>query len=103
MDFNKVLEYHIAKKADITVVVKEMSDNADVDRYGVVRMNDDGRIEEFEEKPMVAKSKTVSCGIYVIRRRQLIELIEKSAEEGRHDLVQDILIRYKDVKENIRV
>ncbi len=98
MDFNKVLEYHIAKKADITVVVKEMSDNADVDRYGVVRMNDDGRIEEFEEKPMVAKSKTVSCGIYVIRRRQLIELIEKSAEEGRHDLVQDILIRYKDVK-----
>ena len=98
MDFNKVLEYHIAKKADITVVVKEMPEDADVDRYGVVRMNDDGRIEEFEEKPMVARSKTVSCGIYVIRRRQLIELIEKSAEEGRHDLVQDILIRYKDVK-----
>lgn len=98
MDYNKVLEYHIAKKADVTVVVKEMPEDADVDRYGVVRMNDDGRIEEFEEKPMVARSKTVSCGIYVIRRRQLIELIEKSAEEGRHDLVQDILIRYKDVK-----
>ena len=98
MDFNKVLEYHIAKKADITVAVKEMPSDANVDRYGVVRMNDDGRIEEYEEKPVVAKSKTVSCGIYVIRRRQLIELIEKSAEEGRHDLVQDILIRYKDLK-----
>ena len=98
MDFNKVLEYHIAKKADITVVGKEMPSDANVDRYGVVRMNDDGRIEEYEEKPVVAKSKTVSCGIYVIRRRQLIELIEKSAEEGRHDLVQDILIRYKDLK-----
>lgn len=98
MDFNKLLEYHIAKKADITIAVKEMPENADVDRYGVVKMNDDGRIEEFEEKPMVAKSRTVSCGIYVIRRRQLIELIEKSAEEGRHDLVQDILIRYKDLK-----
>ena len=98
MDYNKVLEYHIAKKADITVVVKDMPEDANVDRYGVVKMNDDGRIEEFEEKPMVAKSKTVSCGIYVIRRRQLIELIEKSAEEGRHDFVQDILIRYKDLK-----
>ena len=41
---------------------------------------------------------TISCGIYVIRRRQLIELIEQSIEEGRHDFVRDVLIRYKDVK-----
>ena len=82
MDYNKILEYHIAKKADITIVVKDMPDDADVDRYGVVGMNDDGRIVQFEEKPMVAKSKTVSCGIYVIRRRQLIELIEALRREG---------------------
>ena len=101
MDYNKVLEYHIAKKADITVVVKDMPvDTADseIERFGTVKMNEDYRIEEFEEKPMVVKSKTVSCGIYVIRRRQLIELLEKCAEEGRYDFVQDILIRYKDVK-----
>lgn len=40
----------------------------------------------------------VSTGIYIIRRRQLIELIEKAAEEERHDFVTDILIRYKNVK-----
>ena len=34
----------------------------------------------------------------MIRRRQLIELLEKSAEEGRYDIVNDILIRYKNVK-----
>ena len=98
MNYNKVLEYHIAKKADITVVCKDMPLDTDMERYGTVKMNEDCRIEEFEEKPMVAKSHTVSCGIYVIRRRQLIELLEKSAEEGRYDFVQDILIRYKDVK-----
>lgn len=98
MNYNKVLEYHIAKKADITVVCKDMPLDTDIERYGTVKMNEDCRIEEFEEKPMVAKSHTVSCGIYVIRRRQLIELLEKSAEEGRYDFVQDILIRYKDVK-----
>ena len=43
----------------------------------VLRMNEDCRIEEFEEKPMVSTYNTVSTGIYVIRRRQLIELIEK--------------------------
>lgn len=98
LDYNKVLEYHIEKKADITVVCKDMPENVNVERYGVIKMNEESRIEEFEEKPMVAKTNTVSCGIYVIRRRLLIELIEASYEEGRYDLVADILIRYKGMK-----
>ncbi|MCQ2517875.1 MAG: glucose-1-phosphate adenylyltransferase subunit GlgD [Lachnospiraceae bacterium] len=98
MDYNKVLEYHIAKKADITVVCKNMPEGTNVDRYGVVRMDEDNRIEEFEEKPVVANGNTISCGIYVIRRRLLIELIEKCNEEGRYDFVADILIRYRGMK-----
>ncbi|MCR4923331.1 MAG: glucose-1-phosphate adenylyltransferase subunit GlgD [Lachnospiraceae bacterium] len=98
MDYNKVLEYHIDKKADITVVCTELPNGQDSERFGIVKMDSDNRIENFDEKPMVAKSNMVSCGIYVIRRRQLIELIEKSAEEERYDFVRDILIRYTDVK-----
>ncbi len=98
LDYNKILEYHIAKKADITVVCKEIPSDEDVTRFGVLKMNEDCRIEQFEEKPMTSDSNTISCGIYVIRRRQLIELIEKSAEEGRFDFVRDVLIRYKGVK-----
>ncbi|MDO4283731.1 MAG: glucose-1-phosphate adenylyltransferase subunit GlgD [Eubacteriales bacterium] len=98
LDYNKVLEYHISKKADITVVCKDMPADRHLERYGVLKMNEESRIEEFEEKPIVAKSNTISCGIYVFRRRQLIELLEKSQEEGRNDLVQDILIRYKNMK-----
>ncbi len=98
MDYNKVLNYHIEKKADITVVCKDMPPDADITRFGVVKTNDDGRITEFEEKPMVADSNTISCGIYVVRRRQLIELIEKSAAEDRYDFVQDILVRYRGIK-----
>ena len=56
------------------------------------------RIVEFDEKPMVTQSTTISTGIYVIRRRQLIELIEKCGQEDRHDFVKDILIRYKNLK-----
>ena len=98
LDYNKVLEYHIARKADITVVCKQLLPQEDVTRFGVLKMNEECRIEQFEEKPMAADSNTISCGIYVIRRRQLIELIEKSAEEGRFDFVRDVLIRYKSVK-----
>ena len=97
-DYNKILDYHIAKKADITVVCKDMPQGVDVSRYGVVRMNEDARIIEFEEKPMMASSNTISTGIYVIRRRQLIEMLERCAEEERYDFVSDILIRYKNLK-----
>lgn len=98
MDYNELLEYHIEKKADITVVCKEMGQEEDVSRFGVVRMNEDSRIIEFEEKPMVAQSNTISAGIYVLRRRQLIEMLERCAEENRFDFVTDILIRYKNMK-----
>lgn len=98
MDYNKVLEFHIAKRADITVVCTTCRDQAEVERFGVLRMNDDCRIEEFEEKPIVSSYNTVSTGIYVVRRRQLIELIERAAQEGRNDFVNDILIRYKNLK-----
>jgi glucose-1-phosphate adenylyltransferase len=98
LDFNKVLEYHIAKRADITVVCKDLPAGTDVSRFGVVTMNEDSRIMSFEEKPMASQSNTISTGIYIIRRRQLIELIEKCAEEERFDFVNDILIRYKGIK-----
>ncbi len=98
LDYNKLLEYHIAKKADITVVCKTLRQDEDATRFGTVKMNEDMRIEEFEEKPMIALSNTISTGIYVIRRRLLIDLIEHSAEEERYDFVTDILIRYKKLK-----
>ena len=82
LDYNKVLEYHIAKRADVTVVCTTCRDQNEVERFGVIRMNEDCRVEEFEEKPMVSAYNTVSTGIYVIRRRQLIELIEKAAQDG---------------------
>ncbi|BFL48771.1 glucose-1-phosphate adenylyltransferase subunit GlgD [Lactonifactor longoviformis] len=97
LDYNKVLEYHIAKRADVTVVCTDVN-GEDTSRFGVLKMNEDCRIEEFDEKPMVSYSNTISTGIYVIRRRQLIELIEKCAQEDRHDFVKDILIRYKNLK-----
>ena len=99
MDYNKVLEDHIAKKADITVVYKEMSsDEDDLTRFGILKVDEKGRVTDFEEKPLVAKQNLVSTGIYVIRRRQLIELIEKAHSEHRNDFVQDILVRYKEQK-----
>ena len=98
LDFNEVLSYHIAKRADITIVTKQIEKNEDATRFGIIRTGADGRVIEFEEKPVETQETKISTGIYVIRRRQLIELIERSMEEERHDFVKDILIRYKNIK-----
>lgn len=98
LDYDEVLNYHIEKDADITLVVKEMPLSEDLQRYGLVKVNENGKIIEFREKPMVTSSPLVSIGVYVMRRRMLIEMLEACNEEGRFDFVNDILIRYKDVK-----
>lgn len=99
MDYEKIIDYHVEKRADITVVVKDMTDSEDdLHRFGLVRMAEDNRITSFEEKPLVTETNTASVGVYVIRRRLLMEMIQKAHDEGRVDFVQDIIVRYKDVK-----
>ncbi len=98
IDFNAVLDYHVQKQANITVVCAHAPENDDINRFGVVKMAEDGHITDFEEKPMLAHSNIVSTGIYVIRRRTLIELLEQCNREGRYNFVTDILIRYLGMK-----
>lgn len=97
IDYNKVLEYHIQKKADITVVCKAITDE-NLHRFGLVTTDENSRIIDFEEKPLVPSGNLVSTGIYILRRRLLIELIEASALEERYDFVNDILIRHRKQK-----
>ena len=98
MDYEDVLQYHIEKNADITIVCKDLPPEENACRFGTVKLDEDMRVLELEEKPMVATTKTVSTGIYIIRRRLLIELIEQCIEDERYDFVSDILIRYRNVK-----
>ena len=94
LDYNKVLEYHIDKGADVTIVCKGIGPDTDINRFGVIDTDDDNRITSFEEKPIEGSGKFVSAGIYIVRRRLLIDLIEEAADEERHDLVSDIFVRH---------
>ncbi len=100
LDFNKLIEYHINKKADVTVVCRRADPQTDITRYGIISADEDKKITSFDEKPFFCRESEplLSMGIYVIRRRQLIELIEKTVEEERYDFVRDIIVRYTNVK-----
>ncbi len=96
MDYNEVINYHKEKEAHITVVCRDMKEG-NLSKYGVMKLNDDNRILEYEEKPLDTKNDVISLAIYVIRRELLIQLLKDAHNEGRHDFVQDIVIRQRRV------
>ncbi len=97
IDYNQVLSYHVDKRADITIICKRV-ENEDLSRFGVVQIDEENRITDLEEKPISPMGNLVSTGIYVIRRRLLIELLEEIIKEERYDLVTDVIIRYRKQK-----
>lgn len=94
MDYQNVLDYHVKRNADITLVCRDMKD-ADVHNFGVMELDENMRVLDFEEKPIEPQSSIISLGIYVIGRTLLIKLLETIHPEARYDLVKDIIVRYR--------
>lgn len=94
MDFDKVIKYHEEKKADITIVCKDFG-HYNLENYGVVGIDENFRIVDFEEKPLSPQHTIASLGIYIIGRELLIKLIDQNEGEGRYSLVNDIIVRYR--------
>ncbi len=65
-DVGKVLEFHRSRGALATIVLKEVP-LSDVHKYGVVELDESGRILKFQEKPKPeeAASTMINTGIYM--------------------------------------
>lgn len=94
MNFKTVIEYHEQKGADITIVYKKMPQEY-LYKYGILQVDEDKRVFEFEEKPLEPQSDNASLGIYVISRELLIELLETVVSDGRYDFVRDVIVRLR--------
>jgi mannose-1-phosphate guanylyltransferase / phosphomannomutase len=64
-DLSAAVRYHQAKKSTATLVLKRLSNPLE---YGVVIINEEGRVQQFLEKPSWGEvfSDTVNTGIYVL-------------------------------------
>ena len=63
MDYNAMVEYHVANNASCTIAVRNVP-LAEASRFGILNTNPDNSIYEFEEKPKQPKSTNASMGIY---------------------------------------
>ncbi|MGN0567102.1 MAG: sugar phosphate nucleotidyltransferase, partial [Acutalibacteraceae bacterium] len=92
MDYSKMLRYHKEKNAACTIAMLEVPWE-EASRFGLMFVNDDGSISEFEEKPKNPRSNKASMGVYIFTwktlRKYLIEDEENpdSGNDFGHDVI----------------
>ena len=99
MNYQRMLEQHVAAGAEVTVATIE-EDPSEAHRLGVVEVDRDGRIVGFQEKPTQPKRSVerpekihASMGVYVFNTHTLIPILLADAEDphSTHDFGRDVL------------
>jgi glucose-1-phosphate adenylyltransferase len=93
MDYQEMLAYHEAKRADCTVAVFEVP-LKEAHRFGTLVTDEHNRVVAFEEKPAEPHSTLISMGIYVFERGLLEQRLKEDAgRRSKHDFGGDIIPR----------
>lgn len=100
MDIRQMLQYHTSHKADLTVAAIRLPSKDCAGNFGVIEVDQSGRMIGFEEKPAVPKEipgdpgySLVSMGNYIFKTEVLGHELRVDAEdkESSHDFGKDII------------
>ncbi len=72
-----------AQSKGTSVCLKDLKSKKQVSLYGVVEIDDTGKIVDFEEKPPTPRTTLVSIGVYCFRKDHL-PLFKRYLDEGRN-------------------
>ena len=86
MDYSQMLAHHKANNAACTISVLEVP-MKEASRFGIMNVNADDQVYEFEEKPKQPKSNLASMGIYIFTWSKLKEYL--MADEADENSVND--------------
>jgi glucose-1-phosphate adenylyltransferase len=98
MDYAEMFRFHKENKADATVAAIEIP-KKNAAAFGVIEVNNDSRILDFEEKPRDPKHLPgrpdmvfASMGIYLFNTKALLEYLKTDAlQETSHDFGKNII------------
>ena len=106
MDFEEVLEEHVAKKADVTICTKPVP-RREAGALGIMQADDEGRIVRFVEKPGTGPALDelrapgegeerflASMGIYIFNTPVLLKLLEGEEKDFGKDIIPAAIRHY---------
>ncbi|NNF32696.1 MAG: NTP transferase domain-containing protein [Saprospiraceae bacterium] len=88
ININALIEQHQAQDADITIAMRQVSDE---DRYGAMIIDNKGRVQSFAEKAYI-DSGYINGGIYLIKR----DLFDRYDLPEKFSLENDLFSKYVD-------
>ncbi|GBD88368.1 glucose-1-phosphate adenylyltransferase [bacterium BMS3Abin03] len=99
MDYLRLVQYHIDKKADVSISCIEVP-GGEASRFGIVGVDSDHKVNSFIEKPQVPPEipdrpgySFVNMGIYVFNANILREVFDEMESKNikTHDFGEDII------------
>ena len=98
MDYARLINYHVRKSADLTVACIQVG-RGEADRFGIMQVDDENRIIDFEEKPDHPKPMPGrpdvflgSMGVYVFNTEELVrQVIADTKHDTAHDFGKNII------------
>src|SRR5699024_404799 len=92
MDYNHLLKAHQEKGASATIAVMEVP-WVEASRFGILNVDEDNKIIEFDEKPAYPKNNMASMGIYMFNWRDLKKHLIKDHVDPKsdHDFGKNVL------------
>lgn len=92
MDYQEMFNEHLKKDADLTIAVLNVTLD-EAKRFGIMSVDENDRIVDFEEKPKHPKSTLASMGIYIFKYKVLKDLLIKDSkdETSEHDFGKNII------------
>jgi glucose-1-phosphate adenylyltransferase len=99
MDYSKMLRFHLEKDADVTLATIEVPID-DGRRFGIVGIDEDERVRQFQEKPAEPAAvpgsphlALASMGIYIFKADVLVRTLEHDAAQAdsQHDFGKNLI------------
>lgn len=92
MDYARMLAYHNAKQADLTIATMNVP-LSEASRFGIMTVNAENRIVRFQEKPAQPESTLASMGVYVFSADVLLQRLDEDAKiaHSQHDFGGNII------------
>lgn len=82
LDFREVIEQHVARAADVTMVTTRVA-REEASRFGIVEVNRRGRVTNFAYKPEQPPSDVATTEVFVYHAPKLLQTLDELATAKR--------------------
>ncbi len=90
MDYEVMLDFHKANKAEVTIAAMPVPIE-EAKRFGIVITDENKKIQDFEEKPENPRSNLASMGIYIFNWKTLKEALLAMADQPALDFGKHVI------------